>query len=340
MIFSPEIYSGNIYSQNVFRGIVGSDGEIKGLYLLVQTVSGVSLPIKTINFGADIDVYGHNLSGDPRQYQISEGGAWETDESDLYPGAQPILIPKIYDVSGNNNNATQTEQANQPEEICLPKTVGAELSSGNLSIGTNYKITAQNTVDFTLDGSPDNNVGTVFRATGNSQTLTANDKVKPVLTWFPPEMSFLNSYMDTYTISGETKYSFFIYCKSNSATAQIFIDNRASSDAPGFLLQYFDGFLRAKIHDQFYTTTLAATNDYHWFYMIITENSVEIGYDDTSESFTRIDLGDINGTLPIRLGTRATSPLYPVVGNIRAFGFRNGIWNMDSIRSEIESIWQ
>jgi len=54
---------------------------------------------------------------------------------------------------------------------------GEELDSGSLTIGNKYRITAQDGEDFTADGAPDNNVGTVFVATGTNVTLDANDKV-------------------------------------------------------------------------------------------------------------------------------------------------------------------
>lgn len=59
-------------------------------------------------------------------------------------------------------------------------TEGSEISSGNLVIGNCYKITARDDADFTLDGSPDNNVGTIFIATGTNVTLDSGDKVNPI----------------------------------------------------------------------------------------------------------------------------------------------------------------
>ncbi|MBI9087510.1 MAG: hypothetical protein JEZ11_28230 [Desulfobacterales bacterium] len=51
------------------------------------------------------------------------------------------------------------------------------LSSGNLTVGKVYEITARSTVDFTADGSADNTVGTIFVATGTSVTLDASNTV-------------------------------------------------------------------------------------------------------------------------------------------------------------------
>ena len=58
--------------------------------------------------------------------------------------------------------------------------LGPELASGNLTVGTNYKITAQDDADFTTDGAPDNNVGTEFVATGTNVTLDSGDKVREI----------------------------------------------------------------------------------------------------------------------------------------------------------------
>lgn len=60
-------------------------------------------------------------------------------------------------------------------------TEGSELASGTLTVGKCYKITARTDGDFTAVGSPDNNVGTYFNATGTGAgLLDAGDKVKPV----------------------------------------------------------------------------------------------------------------------------------------------------------------
>ena len=60
-------------------------------------------------------------------------------------------------------------------------TEGAELSSGLLTIGNCYKITARTDGDFIAAGSPDNTVGTYFNATTTGAgLLDAGDKVKPI----------------------------------------------------------------------------------------------------------------------------------------------------------------
>ena len=60
----------------------------------------------------------------------------------------------------------------------------AELSSGTLTVGKMYEISAQSLLDFTADGAPNSTVGTTFIATGTSLTLTAADKVYPVdISW-------------------------------------------------------------------------------------------------------------------------------------------------------------
>ena len=55
---------------------------------------------------------------------------------------------------------------------------GSEISSGNLTVGEYYIITARDDAVFTADGAADNNVGTEFTATGTSVTLDSGDKVK------------------------------------------------------------------------------------------------------------------------------------------------------------------
>lgn len=57
------------------------------------------------------------------------------------------------------------------------KTTGSELSSGTLTLGDWYKITAVDTADFTADGADQGIVGEVFQATAQTVTLDANDKV-------------------------------------------------------------------------------------------------------------------------------------------------------------------
>jgi len=60
----------------------------------------------------------------------------------------------------------------------------AELSSGTLTVGTMYEISARTDGNFTDDGAPDNVVGTTFIASGTSVTLDAGDKVYPVdISW-------------------------------------------------------------------------------------------------------------------------------------------------------------
>ena len=53
-----------------------------------------------------------------------------------------------------------------------------EISSGSLTVGEYYIITARDDAVFTADGAANNNVGTEFTATGTSVTLDSGDKVK------------------------------------------------------------------------------------------------------------------------------------------------------------------
>jgi len=65
-------------------------------------------------------------------------------------------------------------------KIIYESAEGAELSSGNLTVGVFYRITARTEQDFTADGSPNNTVGTRFLATGTNVTLDVDDKVKSI----------------------------------------------------------------------------------------------------------------------------------------------------------------
>ena len=53
----------------------------------------------------------------------------------------------------------------------------AELTSGNLTIGRRYEITARDDAVFIDDGAADNNVGTQFTADAETVTLDADDRV-------------------------------------------------------------------------------------------------------------------------------------------------------------------
>ena len=85
-------------------------------------------------------------------------------------------------VSVTNNDFANTTEGSETvtDGVFENTTDGAELSSGTLTVGKTFKITAQDGEDFTADGSPDNVVGTIFTATGTNVTLDANDKVVPV----------------------------------------------------------------------------------------------------------------------------------------------------------------
>lgn len=80
-------------------------------------------------------------------------------------------------------------------------TLGSELSSGSLTIGQKYQITARTDADFTADGAADNVVGTQFVATAATVTLDAGDKVKRVQ-WGVGEKSFHNGSAFVQNITG------------------------------------------------------------------------------------------------------------------------------------------
>ena len=80
------------------------------------------------------------------------------------------------------NKGTFTNGSNE-----LRITPETEISSNSLNDNTWYEISAQNSVDFTAVGAPNNNVGTVFCLTTESAsapTMTSNDKVYEIdLSW-------------------------------------------------------------------------------------------------------------------------------------------------------------
>lgn len=82
-------------------------------------------------------------------------------------------------------------------------TFGSELSSGSLTIGQKYQITARTDANFVADGAADNNVGTQFVATAATVTLDAGDKVKRVQ-WGVGEKSFHNGSSFVQNITGLT----------------------------------------------------------------------------------------------------------------------------------------
>ena len=84
--------------------------------------------------------------------------------------------PDLFDA----NKGTFTNGSNQLR-------IGSEITSGSLNDNTWYEISAQNSVDFTAVGAPNNNVGTVFcltTETASAPTMTSNDKVYEIdLSW-------------------------------------------------------------------------------------------------------------------------------------------------------------
>lgn len=82
-------------------------------------------------------------------------------------------------------------------------TLGSELSSGSLTIGQVYQITARTDANFIADGAANNNVGTQFVATAATVTLDAGNKVKRVQ-WGVGEKSFHNGSSFVQNITGLT----------------------------------------------------------------------------------------------------------------------------------------
>ncbi len=80
-------------------------------------------------------------------------------------------------MAGVDDSNMQTFETGKWHSSANDTWVETELSSGNLTSGIEYKIIARDDADFTADGAPDNDVGTVFVATGTSVTLDSGDKV-------------------------------------------------------------------------------------------------------------------------------------------------------------------
>lgn len=95
-------------------------------------------------------------------------------------GTSDITIFELTDIT-NQRVATLSQNLgfDMPMTPKITKS-GATKDSGTLTIDRKYVITAQDGEDFTADGSPDNNVGTIFVATGTNVTLDANDTVKEI----------------------------------------------------------------------------------------------------------------------------------------------------------------
>jgi len=98
--------------------------------------------------------------------------------SPLY-GGDETLGTNLFDQNGGSGGA------GDKGAFTLADLRLAELSSGTLTVGTMYEISARTDGNFTDDGAPDNVVGTTFIADGTSVTLDAGDKVYPVdISWY------------------------------------------------------------------------------------------------------------------------------------------------------------
>jgi hypothetical protein len=86
-----------------------------------------------------------------------------------------------YSYKVNKNQIKYTLQKGKILDMPLqePYTeAGNNLDSGTLTIGKIYIITAHDTKDFTADGAPNNNIGTIFTATSSTVTLDVDNMVK------------------------------------------------------------------------------------------------------------------------------------------------------------------
>ena len=101
----------------------------------------------------------------------------------------------------------------------------AELSSGNLTVGNMYEISARTGADFTTDGSPDNVVGTTFIANSTNVTLDADDKVYPIdISWDNTGTNLVEIDSDALHITyvNDTQGAF-IYFNSDELTSNLVV---------------------------------------------------------------------------------------------------------------------
>jgi hypothetical protein len=102
--------------------------------------SSPMLKVRRLNAADEISIYGFNPS-DPRQYQTSAGGAYETTESLLFPQERFYVID-WYDQGDNSNNAQNLTDAVQPELYWPAATLGSEVGPAiDFSTWNNYNST-------------------------------------------------------------------------------------------------------------------------------------------------------------------------------------------------------
>ncbi|MEA1999161.1 MAG: hypothetical protein U9N61_07565, partial [Euryarchaeota archaeon] len=100
--------------------------------------------------------------------------------------------------------------------------LGTPITSGTLTKGVVYMITAQSALDFKLDGAADSNVNTVFTATGSINTMTTSDNVIALPTW--ETINFLDTdlYTDVSSLTSPDEYS---YIDCDETIAEAIIEN-------------------------------------------------------------------------------------------------------------------
>ena len=86
--------------------------------------------------------------------------------------------------------------------------LGTPITSGTLTAGTVYMITAQSAVDFTLDGAANSNLFTVFTATGGINTMTSVDNVIALPLWETINFKDTDLWTDVSELTSPDEYSY------------------------------------------------------------------------------------------------------------------------------------
>jgi hypothetical protein len=157
----------------IFKGSGMSTDLVYSLCSLKQVTSPNTQP-GTISNG---DLIVLDDSAGKYAYGYVKLGEYNELVSPLY-GGDETLGTNLFDQNGGSGGA------GDKGAFTLADLRLAELSSGTLTAGIMYEISARTDGNFTDDGAPDNVVGTTFIATGTSVTLDAGDKVYPVdISW-------------------------------------------------------------------------------------------------------------------------------------------------------------
>jgi hypothetical protein len=133
-----------------------------------------------------------------------------------------VFIATSVDTLGSGDVLSRITESNRgiPDVYTWPALAGIFLESGSPLNDTMYRIMAQNIVDFTTIGAPDNNVGTSFFTTGTGVVLSAVDSLRFInLSWKPngANLAYINETENALTIE---------YVNDNNGGAIAFKDEK------------------------------------------------------------------------------------------------------------------